>query len=899
MHTDATGAYTGVTVAQRTAVDVPAKPSITRGRAVAVAERRFTGTRVKTSARLVVDAFESTPALAWEVTVSGTAQGGIPSDLVVVVDAGTGKVRRAYDEVHAADTATGNGFHARTVPISTTATSDGWVMIDPDRGGNAVRDAGNLFEPGLTTSPLFTDADNVWGDGTLTDRASVAVDAHHGLAKAWDYFDQTFGRSGIADDGKGTTAYVHYSRIYKNAFWRSSCRCMFLGDGQPVPWTTLDVVAHELAHGLTDRTADLVYTGEAGALNESSSDIFATLVEFFVNSRIDRPDYTIGEDVTNNGFPVRYMAEPTKDGRSASCWTPQVKDLDVHHGSGIGNKFFYLLAVGSGTTPRWGTSTPCNGAPAVTGIGNDKAARIWYQALTAYMVSNTNWSGAREATLKAAVDLYGAGSTEADTVQAAWLAVGVDGTDQIPTPPVDPVIKPVADVITMVGQPVHIQVTATDPQHHQVTFSAKSLPAGITISPDGLISGTPTVKGQPGAVIVATDPDGNTGTATNHWIIKGPPTAPADPPPMTLRAGDSTTWTTEFLDDPDYLRDVGKPVQVSHTGVPDGLTVAFRQQTYGHVAVTVTGTPTTAGSGTMVLTATDSDGQSATLTVPWTVGPALPALPTGVSVTGGNGTALVAWTDPGSEPATPLTGYQIRVSPGTTQTLPPTARSMTITGLDTRKTYTIGVRAVSTVGDGPEKTVTLTPTTLALTASPTATTYAGTVTLTGRILRTGGPIGGAVAYLDQRPAGTTTWTRAATLRTDTNGNWTRALKPATTTSYRVTYPGSSGMWPATSTTATVTIRYAATIKASTLKPKPGKKIKITGTVRPARPGVKVTLQRWSADKWINVTNSKTTTTGTYTFTRAFPKGTWTLRVVVAGGSYNTTGTTRSIKLVAK
>ncbi|MBW6439174.1 M4 family metallopeptidase [Actinoplanes hulinensis] len=799
VHTDATGAYTGVTIAQRTAVDVPVTPVITRKRAIAVAGRRFAGARARTNARLVVDAFESTPALAWEVTVSGTAPGGIPSDLVVVVDAGTGKVRRAYDEVHAADSATGNGVHARTVSISTTAAQDGWVMIDPDRGGNAVRDAGNLIDPGLTTSPLFTDADNVWGDGTLTDRASVAVDAHYGLAKAWDYFEQTFGRSGIADDGKGTTAYVHYSRIYKNAFWRSSCHCMFLGDGQPVPWTTLDIVAHELAHGLTDQTADLVYTGEAGALNEANSDIFATLVEFFVNSRIDGPDYTIGEDVTTSGSPLRYMAEPSKDGRSASCWTPQVKDLDVHHGSGIGNKFFYLLAVGSGTTPGRGTSTPCNGAPAVTGIGNDKAARIWYQALTAYMVSNTNWSGAREATLKAAVDLYGAGSTEAGTVQAAWLAVGVDGTDQIPTPPVDPVIKPIADVITMVGQPVHIQVTATDPQHHQVTFSAKSLPAGITISPDGLISGT----------------------------------------------------------------------------------------------------PTTTGSGTMVLTATDSDGQSATLTVPWTVGPALPAPPAGVSVTGGNGTALVTWTDPSPAPATPLTGYQVRVSPGTTQTLPPTARSTTITGLDTRKTYTIGVRAVSIVGDGPEQTVTLSPITLPLAVSPTATTYAGTVTLNGRIPRGGTPIGGAVVYLDQRPAGAATWTRAATLRTDANGNWTRALKPATTTTYRVTYPGSSGMWPATSTTATATVRYAATVKAGTLKPKPGKKIKITGTVRPARPGVKVTLQRWSGGKWINVTNSKTTATGTYTFSRAFPKGTWTLRVVVAGGSYNATGTTRSIRLVAK
>jgi len=100
-----------------------------------------------------------------------------------------------------------------------------------------------------------------------------------------------------------------------------------------------------------------------------------------------------------------------------------VKRLDVHYSSGVANHFFYLLAVGSGTS-SWGTSPTCNGAT-ITGIGNAKAGAIWYRALTVYMTSRTAYSGARTATLSAAADLYGSGSAEYATVAAAWSAVSV------------------------------------------------------------------------------------------------------------------------------------------------------------------------------------------------------------------------------------------------------------------------------------------------------------------------------------------------------------------------------------------------------------------------------------------------------------------------------------------
>ena len=121
------------------------------------------------------------------------------------------------------------------------------------------------------------------------------------------------------------------------------------------------------------------------------------------------------------------MDKPSSDGASYDCWTPLAGQDDVHYSSGIGNHFFYLLAEGSGARTIGGVahdSPTCNGST-ITGIGRDAAQQIWYRALTVYMTSSTNYSGARTATLDAAKDLYGAGSTQYATVAAAWSAVSV------------------------------------------------------------------------------------------------------------------------------------------------------------------------------------------------------------------------------------------------------------------------------------------------------------------------------------------------------------------------------------------------------------------------------------------------------------------------------------------
>jgi Zn-dependent metalloprotease len=121
------------------------------------------------------------------------------------------------------------------------------------------------------------------------------------------------------------------------------------------------------------------------------------------------------------------MDKPSSDGSSADCWSATVGQLDVHYSSGVGNHFFYLLSEGSGAKTLNGVSydsPTCNGST-VTGIGHDAAAKIWYRALTVYMTSSTDYHGARTASLSAAQDLYGAGSTQYNAVNAAWAAVNV------------------------------------------------------------------------------------------------------------------------------------------------------------------------------------------------------------------------------------------------------------------------------------------------------------------------------------------------------------------------------------------------------------------------------------------------------------------------------------------
>ena len=431
VHSAPSGAFRESTVTLKKPLSLSTAPAVSATSAEATARKMFKGKHAKTSSKLVVDAVTgATPKLAWQVTVDGIAPDQSPSHYNVLVDALTGKAGQTWNDFHTA-TGTGHGYQVGDVSLSTTAISGGYQMKDGLRGNGETRDANNQTAPGDTPpagwGSAFTDTDNVWGNGTTGDRATVAADAHYGIQATWDYYKNVHGRSGIKNDGVGARSFVHYGQNYANAGWDDTSFSMIYGDGGvgQKPFTEIDVAGHEMSHGVTSATANLNYFGDAGGLNESTSDIFGTLVEFNANNSADAPDYLIGEkiDINGNGTPLRWMDDPSKDGASDKCWSTATANKDPHYSSGVGNHFFYLLAVGSGSS-SWGNSPTCN-ASTVTGIGNDAAGKIWYRALSTYMTSGTTYPQARTASVKAAIDLYGATSTQCAAVEKAWSAVSV------------------------------------------------------------------------------------------------------------------------------------------------------------------------------------------------------------------------------------------------------------------------------------------------------------------------------------------------------------------------------------------------------------------------------------------------------------------------------------------
>ncbi len=451
VHRAKDGRIASSTFAHEGAISVATtSPRLTAQDAAATAQRgarhiKSAQTTGQDSSQLVIWASGKFTTLAYRSTVTGEGDAGPASREAVVVDAVSGAVLDTW-EIHQEVSGTGNGVLVGQVALETTQASSGYQLTDPTRGSTTVYDA--YASPQTNPSQnakLFTKSTNAWGNGATTSRESAAVDAAYGLAMTWDYFKNTFNRSGIRNDGRGARAYVHVDNNLQNAFYDDTCFCMSFGDGNAqnsnIPLTELDVTGHEMAHGVTAATANLNYSGESGGLNEATSDIFGTMVEFYSNNSTDPGDYYIGEKL-GMGTSMRRMDNPASDGKSLGCWTSQASTVDVHYSSGIGNHFFYLAAEGTGAKTIGGKShngTPCNN-DSFAGIGKDKAAAIWYRALTTYMTSTTNYTQARTATLNAAADLYGANSQERYIVSKAWAAVSVGtalpdpGSTPAPTP---------------------------------------------------------------------------------------------------------------------------------------------------------------------------------------------------------------------------------------------------------------------------------------------------------------------------------------------------------------------------------------------------------------------------------------------------------------------------------
>ena len=365
-----------------------------------------------------------------------------------LVDAHTGAILKRWSTLFTLQSkgnpavTTGRSQYSGEVQLGTFAADCGYVMADPTRRSISTRDlAGDTGGHGA----LYVSQTGQWGDGQNYDPGrgtksangqTAAVDAHFGLQTTWDFYRNILGRDGI--DGKGRTAFnlVHYSSSYDNAFWDDECFCMTYGDGQTFKTlTALDVVGHEVSHGLCHSTADLQYDGESGGLNEANSDIFGIMVHLYGTQRHGKGPrlpargarWTVGADLQTPAYPtpIRYLYKPSLDGFSPDAWSPDLDTLDVHFSSGPMNRAFYFLCEGASPNPGDDRYSPYL-RHGMTGIGNDKALRIWWRTLSTYLTPTSRYLDARRGAIRAAEDLYGACSPESIAVRLAFHGINVD-----------------------------------------------------------------------------------------------------------------------------------------------------------------------------------------------------------------------------------------------------------------------------------------------------------------------------------------------------------------------------------------------------------------------------------------------------------------------------------------
>ena len=349
----------------------------------------------------------------------------------IFIDAEDGRVLSEIEQIHNTD-ATGTAATAYSGVKPITSDKTGTTSYRLRESVNALgRGKGiNTFNLKNGTSYSrasdFTSKSATW---TLAGADKYALDAHFGAEATYDYYKNVHNRNSIDNAGFAINSYVHYSRNYVNAFW-DGLR-MTYGDGDyltiptpssPVtPLTTLDVCGHEITHGLTAKTANLTYSNESGALNESFSDIFGTAIEFYAKPTFGVGNWKIGEDMN---FVIRDMSNPKAFGdpdtyQGINWYTGLNDNGGVHTNSGVQNHWFYLLSVGKTGTNDKGT------AYTVTGLTIDKAAKIAFRNLTVYLGPSSNYAAARTGAIQAATDLYGATSDEVRQTTNAWCAVGV------------------------------------------------------------------------------------------------------------------------------------------------------------------------------------------------------------------------------------------------------------------------------------------------------------------------------------------------------------------------------------------------------------------------------------------------------------------------------------------
>jgi Zn-dependent metalloprotease len=366
------------------------------------------------------------------------------------VNAATGAIERSVSELRRQAPVIGKGTGVlrdskKVSARQATGTFQAWDLLRPasfltltlqgsPKRLNDLLETGFLFESDIATS-----SNNVWTDG-------ATVDAHAYQGWVYDYYFKRFGRRGLDDRDGGVLSIVHplarslasqyppevVGVFINNALYIHPGLLIFGdGDGQVFDYLagSLDVVAHEMTHGVTAFTSNLEYLDESGALNEAFSDIMAVGHEFhFLQSGRGPqkgPNFLIGEDVTRFGPGyLRSLEHPGSVGDPDHYSLRQHIGTDVDYGgvhfnSTIAGHAFYL-AIAGGRNRTSGISVQGVGLASI-----ERIERIFYRAFVFLMAPRAEFADARAATLQAATDLYGPNSVERSQVAQAWTAVGV------------------------------------------------------------------------------------------------------------------------------------------------------------------------------------------------------------------------------------------------------------------------------------------------------------------------------------------------------------------------------------------------------------------------------------------------------------------------------------------
>ncbi|MFT5758647.1 MAG: vibriolysin [Alteromonadaceae bacterium] len=329
--------------------------------------------------------------------ISYVVHGDVPSRPYVIIDALTGGILFEIDNIQMAD-ASGPGGNEKTGKYH--YGTDFPAMDVTQSGNNCVMNSANVKTINLnhgtsgSSAHSFTCPENTIKE--INGAYSPLNDAHFFGNVVFNMYDDWLGAAPLSFQLKMR---VHYKNEYENAFWDGSA--MTFGDGKNTfyPLVSLDVSAHEVSHGFTEQNSGLVYSGKSGGLNEAFSDMAGEAAEFYMKGS---NDWLIGKDIFKGNGALRYMNNPTQDGRSIDNQSDFTSSMDVHHSSGVFNKAFYNLATSVG----WNT---------------EKAFKVMAKANQQYWSANVNWDQAGSGVMDAACDL----NYNTNDVKVALAAVGV------------------------------------------------------------------------------------------------------------------------------------------------------------------------------------------------------------------------------------------------------------------------------------------------------------------------------------------------------------------------------------------------------------------------------------------------------------------------------------------